>query len=114
MDNQTLVVTFPDSTLNQANKYAQALQDDLKQLSGISVERRRERDDTQDFGATLVLVLGTASITALAKGLATWLRRSSGAKIEITMPDGRKVKASNLESPDAAVIAKAMSAQAGK
>ncbi len=114
MQGQTLTIRFPEATVWQANKYAQDLGDGLQELSGIGVERRRERDDTQDFGATLVLVLGTTSITALAHGLAKWLRRNSGAKVEITTADGRKALLDNLDSSDVPAIVKAISGQSTK
>lgn len=72
----------------------------------LQATQRRERDDTQDFGATLALVLGTASVTAVANGLAAWLARHSGAKIQINV-DG-SVIASNLNSRDAPRIVEAL------
>ena len=71
----------------------------------LKVEQSRDRQDTMDFGATLVIVLGTASVTALAKGVAAWLARHSGARIEINA-DGTVI-ASNLDSGDATKIAEA-------
>ena len=114
MQAQTLTIKFPGVATSEANQYAQDLEDELRELDDIRVERRRDRDDTLDFGATLVLVLGTAAVTALARGLARWLRRNSGANIQITTPDGRTVTADHLDSSDAAAIAKAIFAQSGR
>jgi hypothetical protein len=72
----------------------------------LQATQRREREDTQDFGATLALVLGTASVTAVANGLAAWLARHSGARIQIAV-DG-SVIASNLNSRDASRIVEAL------
>lgn len=103
------VLTFPEASLAQANQYASDLAGTLRQLEkSIVVEQRRDRQDTQDFGATLVLVLGTASITAVANGIATWLLRNSGAKLQITSRG--TVIATNLNSGDAARIAEAFKA----
>jgi hypothetical protein len=101
-------ITFPGASLDEANRYAADLGASLREIDQeIALEQRRDREDTQDFGATLAIVLGTASATALAKGLATWLARHSGAKIQISA-DGT-VLASNLDSRDAARIAEAFS-----
>jgi hypothetical protein len=101
-------ITFPGVSLDEANRYAADLGGSLREIDQeIALEQRRDREDTQDFGATLAIVLGTASAAALAKGVATWLARHSGAKIEISA-DGT-VLASNLDSRDAARIAAAFS-----
>ena len=56
-----------------------------------------------------MLVLGTASVTAVARGIAVWLRRNSGSSIEIVKADGSRVIATHLDSLDASKIAKAIS-----
>ena len=107
MPQQPFLITFPDASLAEANKYASDLAAALRELDpSLSVEQQRERSDTQDFGATLAIILGTASVTALAKGVAAWLARHSGAKIQINA-DG-SVIATNLDSRDAAKIAEAL------
>jgi len=75
----------------------------------VSVERRRERPDTQDFGATLSVILGTAAVTAIAKGIAAWLARNSGAQIEIRRNGRVVLRASHLDSKDVPQIAEALS-----
>jgi hypothetical protein len=60
-----------------------------------------------DFGATVVLILGTTAATAIAKGIQTWLAGNAGARIDI-LKDG-SVIARNLQSKDAVEIAKALS-----
>ena len=71
------------------------------------LSRKRARNDTQDLGASLLLVLGTASASAIAKGIARWIAKNGGARIEISA--NGTVVASNLESGDAAKIAAAFS-----
>ena len=103
-----ITITFLGAPMAEANKYASGLAASLRDLEqGLTVEQRKERPDTQDFGATLVILLGTASATAVAKGIAAWLARHSGAKIQINA-DG-SVIADNLDSRDAAKIAEALS-----
>jgi len=108
MGTDLFTVRFPNVSAADANRYAVDLSETLRELErGIVVEQRRDRSETQDFGATLTIVLGTASVTAVANGIAAWLRRNSGARIEI---DSRgAVVARNLDSRDAAKIAAAFS-----
>jgi hypothetical protein len=49
----------------------------------LEVKRVREDDKTQDFGATLVLVLGSAAATQLARGIAVWLARRQDAHLQL-------------------------------
>jgi hypothetical protein len=101
-------ISFVGVSSAQGNRYAESLLRTLRDVDpDVQIERARARDDTQDFGATLVMVLGTAAATAIAKGIANWIARNSGARIEITA-DGRVV-ATNLDSRDVAKIADAFS-----
>lgn len=104
MEPETLTIRFPDVDMATANKYSQDLATAIREVGDIKVERLRERPDTQDSGATLVLILGTTSVTVLAHGIAAWLRRNSGAKLELPMPDGRKTVVSGLDSSDVAAV----------
>ncbi len=108
MPVEPFIITFPGASVAEANRYAADLGAALREIDReIAVEQRRDREDTQDFGATLAIILGTAAATAIAKGVAAWLARHSGAKIQISA-DGT-VLASNLDSGDAARIAEAFS-----
>jgi hypothetical protein len=106
MENETFVIRFPLESKSEANKYARSLADELsREVDGLEkVEPNREDQNAMDFGATLVLVLGTASATAVANGIRKWLTRT-GTSAEL-QKDGT-VKLSNLESKDVAEIAKA-------
>jgi hypothetical protein len=99
-------ISFPGVSIAEANRYAADLQTAIRETDeSITAERRRSREDAQDFGATLIIVLGTASVTALANGISAWLARHSGAKIQIEA-DG-SIVASDLDSRDASRIAAA-------
>jgi hypothetical protein len=56
----------------------------------LAVSRLREDDTTQDFGATLAVVLGSAAATKLAHGIAVWLARRQDARLRLERrnPDG--------------------------
>src|SRR5882724_8423163 len=104
----TLTISFPGSSTAEGNRYAGSLSDELRGIDpAVSVDRLRESPATLDFGATLAVVLGTVSVTAVANGVASWLARHSGARIEIKK-NGSDV-ATDLDSRDAARIAEAFS-----
>jgi hypothetical protein len=108
VSEQTLVLRFPEAATDQATRYARSLAEALGDIapSGTHVNVQRDNPEAMDFGATLVLVLGTTAVTALAQGIKTWLARNSGARIEV-LKDG-KVIAEHLDSKDAAQIAKVL------
>jgi hypothetical protein len=108
MLRDSFLIAFPGVSTADANQYASDLAVTLRDLhNSIVAEQRRDRENTQDFGATLAVILGTASITAVANGIAAWLMRHSGAKIQISTKGN--VIATNLDSGDAAKIAEAFS-----
>lgn len=110
MPTGPLIVSFRDATTAEANRLASSLADALRDVDpSIVVERRRERADTQDFGASLAVVLGTAAATAVAKGIAGWLRSSAGVVIELRRKDKLLLVATHVESKDVSGLAKALS-----
>ena len=105
-DNYT--ISFVGTSTAQGNQYAESLMRALRDTDpNLALERQRTRDDSQDFGASLALVLGTASVSAIAKGVARWIAKNGGAHIEIAA--NGTVIATNLQSGDAAKIAEAFS-----
>jgi hypothetical protein len=108
VDESPFIITFPGTSAAEANRFATDLAITLREIDEqVTVEQQRDRQGTQDFGVTLAIILGTASVTAVARGVAAWLARHSGAKIEINAAG--TVIASNLDSRDAARIAEAFS-----
>src|SRR6266699_2792977 len=100
MPDKTFTIHFRDCTPDEGNAYSEELQQQLKEIdSGVTVHRRKDNPEAQDFGATLVVILGTGAITAVANGVSTWIARNSGAKVVITK-DG--IVAQNIDSRDAA------------
>jgi hypothetical protein len=108
MESDTVVIKFPGVSDEEANKYAGSLADELSQISGLEAKPARMCPETQDFGATLVVVLGTASVTAIAHGIRSWLARA-GTIAEICGADGKKVILKNVESKHITEIAEALS-----
>lgn len=110
MSPDSLLIGFPDASTAEGNRLTNSLAEALRDIGpGIIVERQRERPDTQDFGASLAVILGTTAVTAVAKGLAAWLARNSGARVEIRRKGRLVLRASHLSSKDTSRIVKALS-----
>jgi hypothetical protein len=106
--DEPFILSFSGATSAEGNQLASSLKDVLLDTDpGLTVERQRERPDTQDFGATLAIMLGTAAATAVAKGIAAWLARNSGSKLEIRHRGKLVLSATNLDSQDVPRIAEA-------
>jgi hypothetical protein len=113
-----VTLTFPDVTPDVANVYAEDLQRALEDAlaTGDRVERRRTRADSQDFGATLVLILGTTAVTAIAEGVKAWLARNSGAAIDVSVGGGKTLTLSgrNLDTQAVQALATAIASARDK
>jgi len=69
---------------SDADRYAGELESTLQaEAPGVKVERRSDETNTMDFGATLVLLLGTSSAIAVARGIRAWLMRRPNASLTI-------------------------------
>ena len=60
---QTVLLSFDGADLADGNRYANNLRGFLLDLgTDVRVEKHSEMPDSQDFGSTLVLVLGTTCL----------------------------------------------------
>jgi hypothetical protein len=89
MDEQeTVSIRFPDLELGDAGQAARILREAiLDEAPGVEVEIQKDDETTMDFGATLVVVLGTPAVLAVARGIAKWIARER-AVIEIKGGEG--------------------------
>jgi hypothetical protein len=96
-----VVLYFDDVSVAEANRFATELRESLLETtSGVDVRLRREDEQAQDFGGTLVLVFGTPAVIVLAKGLADWLRKRNSASVTLKTTGG-EIIATGLTSADA-------------
>lgn len=101
MSTNTYLIEFIEATAKDANEYAEDLANVLLDVSpDVEVTQKRARPSAQDFGATLVLVLGTPAAIAIAKALGDWLKLHHSVKITIKTKDGAFV-GENLTAKDA-------------
>jgi hypothetical protein len=108
VDQQTYTIKFNNSSVADANRYASELRNMLLDATpDVEVDQRRDDLRTQDFGATLVLVLGTPAVIAIAKAIGDWLKLRQSASLTIEQ-DGHVI-AQNLTSKDALKLAELLS-----
>lgn len=106
--DQTFIIRFEDESVADSGQKATQLRDALLNLtSDVRAEIVKDDQSTQDFGTTLVLVLGAPAMVIIAKGIADYLSRTGGS---LTIQDrSGKVIAKNIKSTDAARIVEAFS-----
>jgi hypothetical protein len=107
-------ITFPDESPDIANQLAESLagelsgevlkEDVLKDPDSVKVIRTDRT--AQDFGTTLVLLLGTPVLLALANAVRDWAKRKDQATIHIN-----GIKINNVGSKDVAEIVTALNHQ---
>lgn len=107
---RNFTIIFPQTDDADANIYASDLANCLKDQNvsyeELSAEPVRSNRQSQDFGTSLALILGTAATTAVAKGIQVWLKGHTGASMEIMTEQGHVILR-NVESKSLAEIAKA-------
>ncbi len=101
MNEQTYIIRFSGVSSADANRYADELRNTLLDaVPGIIVQRGRDDPRTQDFGATLILILGTPTVVAATTAIGDWLRLRSSASITFETPD-KHIVIENITSKNA-------------
>jgi hypothetical protein len=95
---------FEGITLDEGNVLAKELEAEIR-ASHKDVEARVSKDDktNQDFGATLVLMLGTPAVVIVARAIADYIQRR-GVSVSITPAGG--VSITGVKSGDVANVVK--------
>ena len=105
MQQYTYLLHFNELSQAEAHRYAEELRNVLLNASPeIAVQRKHDDPGTQDFGATLVLVLGTPAVVAAATAIGNWLQLRTKASLTIETPD-KKIVAQNVTRKDASRLA---------
>jgi hypothetical protein len=102
----TLVLRFEGVSVAEAGMKVAALRDQLlEECPDVQAEIRKTDPRSQDFGTTLVLLLGAPAVVTIAAGLAKYLSRDRQGTLIIER-DGTVLFRGN--SSDAPAIAKAL------
>jgi hypothetical protein len=112
-DQREIGIRFEGLSAAEANKAAIDLENALLDLGlpDVTTKLQKDRQNTQDFGATLLLLLGSGASLALAKGIADWLRRRADAAslVIIDMGENRVIaRGVAAKEFDAAGVANAL------
>jgi hypothetical protein len=101
MDKQTYIVTIEEDSPANIQRYAEELRNFILDATpDITVARRRENPLTQDFGATLVLTLGTPAVVAMVTAVGNWLKLRTSASLNWKTADGHVI-VQNITSKNA-------------
>ncbi len=89
---KTVLVRLQGLSTAEANQCAAELENQLRRVTRdqVQIQRRKEREETQDFGATLVVILGTPAALAVAKGIRDFIAKS-GNRVVIETDSGKVV-----------------------
>lgn len=90
-----LRISFEGLSRAEANRAASELGDRLRDATGddVTVNVEKEDPDSQDAGSTLLLLFGTSSALAIARGIRAYMTMY-GSRIVIRTRDGNEVVAS--------------------
>lgn len=114
MNGNKLVLRFEGLSAAEAGLAAQGLQQLLAEAAPeVDVTLQRDRAEAQDMGASLVLLLGTPAIIAVAKGIAAYIgkrgERRGTLVVERVAADGSTERVHfDGDSVDAAKVAQAL------
>jgi hypothetical protein len=87
MSQYTFLVTFDNAPPADAARYANELREFILDAApDVTVQRQRSDSYAQDFGTTLVLVLGTPAVVAVVRGCVQRLEKPDGAKETVDGP----------------------------
>jgi|GraSoiStandDraft_40_1057318.scaffolds.fasta_scaffold112290_2 hypothetical protein len=105
MEKQTYIVTFEGVSPSDANRYAEELRNALLDATAdIAVQRKRESPQTQDFGSTLILIVGTPAVGAVVTAVSNWLQLRKNASLTWKTADGEMI-VQNISSKNAVELA---------
>ena len=92
MSELSYLLSVQAANLREGNGLAEELRTGLEQSApGVTAERARERDDTQDLGTAVALVLSAPAVIAIARGIGQFLQKHQNASLEIKTKGGHVI-----------------------
>jgi hypothetical protein len=100
MPSETFTITLSGLSDREREKAAAELARVIKQSDpSTDVERRQDNTSAMDFGATLVVIVGSGAGIAIARGIQAWMGRWKNARIILSDGD-HKVEIERVSSDD--------------
>lgn len=98
-DDRVLMIRFDNMSVADANRAAVELRKQLRSKMGadVAIDQVKENEETQDFGGTLAVVLGTPFALALAKGVRDYIAKR-GCRIVLETPSGKLIATGDAAS----------------
>lgn len=98
-DDRVLMIRFDNMSVADANRAAVELRKQLRSKLGadVAIDQVKENEETQDFGGTLAVVLGTPFALALAKGVRDYIAKR-GCSIVLETPSGKLIATGDAAS----------------
>jgi hypothetical protein len=105
MEEQTFILEFEGISKADANKYATELKPLLRNATKeANIKTRQADENSQDFGATLVIgILSAPAVIKLVEEITAYLIKRRSGKITIKTDKG-EIVAENLGSNDLATL----------
>lgn len=105
MEQQTYFILFDDASPAEASRYADELSNAILDATPeVTLQRERSHPQAQDFGTTLVLILGAPATVAITTAISNWLKMRNNASL--TIKNGKhEIVVQNVTSKDAAQLA---------
>lgn len=103
--SNSLMIDLGGAARSEAGILADELRDYLLDADPtISVDVVRLDAETQDLGATLIVLFGTPAVVAISRGIAAWLARRSTSTVVMSAGD-KRLEVTNLPSRRAETLA---------
>lgn len=80
-------ISFDNVTVKEAGALALELQSEIKAATGQELRILKKDSDTQDFGASLVLILGTPAAVAIVNAIRDYLIKKNSKTLKVVCND---------------------------
>ncbi len=102
-------ISFQDVEESEAGAMAEELREYiLEEAPEAEVSRERDDPESMDAGATLAVILSSAAVVAVAKGIQAWLERRTSSSIKLVV-DSRQLEVSYLTCKQASELTRQLS-----
>jgi len=87
-------------TVKDGNLKAIELKNSIKRATGEDLKLIKKKQNTQDAGTILEIVLTSKAILEIAKGIGVWIGKNGGVNVSYKDSAGTEIMAKNIDSKD--------------